>query len=84
MAVLLVLRGDLARAFELYDALLDNAIETRNPRFATLTCDSLAIALTNSGNTAAPAVMFGALDRSGHVLQGLRHEQHVAALDDDT
>ena len=78
---MLVERGELQRALEMYDALLDNAAETRNPMFATLTCDSLGIALSKTGNATAAAVILGAVERSARFLHGNRREQHLAALE---
>ena len=81
LAGLLAARGDLSRAFEIYDALLVNLIETRNPMFGTLTCDSLGIAMSNVGHTSVAAIILGALERSILVFQGTRRARHFDALE---
>ena len=40
LAELYAAHGELGRALEIYERLLDQVLESRNPLFATLTCDS--------------------------------------------
>jgi predicted ATPase/class 3 adenylate cyclase len=79
---LLVARGDVGSGLEYYDQLLANALETRNPVLALLTCNGLGVMLAGADHPEAAATIFGALESQAfRPLTGIRQRQQLDALE---
>jgi predicted ATPase/class 3 adenylate cyclase len=74
-------RGDIGTAAELYRNCLDRAIDLGGGLPIALTCESLAVDLTDTGHHDVAATIFGALEAPADAYRGNPMVRRAAAID---
>jgi tetratricopeptide (TPR) repeat protein len=80
LARVLTSRGNFKHALEVYDTLIDRGVDTRNPVWAYLICDSLGTSLAAEDRSEVSAVILGATSHFDRELVGFRRQERLDAL----
>jgi predicted ATPase/class 3 adenylate cyclase/tetratricopeptide (TPR) repeat protein len=81
LAHVFISQGELITALELYDALIDRAMDTRNPSSAYLICESLGTSLAAGDQREASTVILGATTGFDRAVVGFRRQQRLDAIE---